>query len=187
MLHCISVSLMKKSWIKAGIIFCLVFASAFGTFVCVNPWQIVRLDLNKFKIASTVPQVSKHVRGYGIDIQEAEEAYCYLETFLGIPKVNRVVYIYRANPIDSNGAIGIFSGIRFDGIYKQDAITKHDVIIYGGNSSVLYHELMHFFFAHTRTVYNTEICAQLLVQNLILKVQYTELRQQVLKFLEFIS
>lgn len=130
---------------------------------------------------STVPQVSKHVVGYGVDIQEVEQAYVQLQAFLAMPNINRVVYVYRAIPIANDGAIGtiVIPDVRYVGVYKQNAITGQDVIIYNGDIIVLYHELAHFFFAHAKTYQNSELFAQLLVFDLTLATENLIMRRQL--------
>lgn len=180
---------MTKKLLKYCLIFLLAIFGTIGTIAWINPWQLVRLDLKNYYLVSTVPQVSKHVVGYGIDIQEAEQVYTALQTFFSVPNINRTVYIYQANPIDRDGAIGVvpLTGVRYVGVYKQDAVTRKDVIVYNGNIHTLYHELTHFFFTHNSSFCNNEIFAQLTVRYLELTVKHTILQQAVKKYLEMIS
>ena len=183
MLNCVSVLKMTKLQLKGIAVFLTLIACAFGVMVYNNPGQLFRLDLQRYQLVSMVPSASEHIRGYGVDVQEVEQAYILLRKFLAVSNINRIVYVYRANPVSSDGAIGTLP-VRYVGVYKQDAITGRDVIIYNGMSSVLYHELTHFFFEHTSKVQNSEICAQLVVQDLTWATKYSLLRQQALKVLE---
>lgn len=165
----------KRLKVLLGIL-CLAIVGCVAVTI-INPNQIYRLNLDQHNIVSFESQQTEHIIGYGIDINNAEALYKFLQAFFEVYYVDEKVKIYKANPkwgtaIEHNGIVP------YDGIYRESIFFGPDVIIYNGDDLTLLHELSHFFYHHMKRSHRDELFARLTAGFHQLRKDYQNLAEE---------